>query len=231
MQIPQYGSENPPHPPSPQPAPHYLPKPRAKLRCREKSLNFKVVGSHRAAFSVAWSKESLNRVSQTHQCKPQKTPRQDSLERKALIDFSLKCSISQHQILCICGSPEQEGKWRSTDHMFTCHMTINRANKFLNVLDYLEKYIFMVTWKVKFELRILIFLASPCWNTIVVGRAGTHCPRPLPCSFTPSSASSLEGPDVGIQPTYSSSSPTFCRLTTSSGYCAMSRPGEEDCSL
>lgn len=48
-------------PPSLQPAPHYVPKPWAKLRRRwEKSLNFKVVGSQVSAFSLAWSEESMN---------------------------------------------------------------------------------------------------------------------------------------------------------------------------
>ena len=61
--------------------------------------------------------------------------------------------------LCVCRDPEHEDKWRSTSHVFTYLTAIKQANKLLNVPAFcLEKYIFMMTWKVKFELRMLIFL-------------------------------------------------------------------------
>lgn len=64
--IPYYGLHN--HP-TLQPPPHYMPKLWVQLRRHwETSLNFKVVGRHVSAFSLAWSKESMNCVSQIHKC-------------------------------------------------------------------------------------------------------------------------------------------------------------------
>lgn len=43
--------------------------------------------------------------------------------------------------------------------MFKYLTTVKEANKLINVLaSYLKKDIFVMTWKVKFELRILILL-------------------------------------------------------------------------
>ena len=83
--------------------------------------------------------------------------------------------------LCVCRDPEHEDKWRSTSHVFTYLTAIKQANKLLNVPAFcLEKYIFMMTWKVKFELRMLIFLWPFAGILGDCGENGPQDPTPPP---------------------------------------------------
>jgi len=80
--------------------------------------------------------------------------------------------------LCVCRDPEHEDKWRSTSHVCTYLTAIKQANKLLNVPAFcLEKCIFMTAWKVKFELRTLIFL----WPLAgILGDCGESGPQDPP---------------------------------------------------
>lgn len=100
--------------------------------------------------------------------------------------------------------------------MCTYLTAIKQANKLLNVPAFcLEKYIFMMTWKVKFELRTLIFLWPLAGILGDCGESGPQDPPDPACGLSlypspPSSASFFEGPGVGNQPAYPSSSHTSC---------------------
>ena len=85
---------------------------------------------------------------------------------------------------------------------------IKWANKLLHVPAFcLEKYIFMMTWKVKFELRMLIFLLSLAGILGDCGESGPQARPPTPTlhsqpvacpfSFTPQLCLILQGACCG----------------------------------
>lgn len=141
--------------------------------------------------------------------KPGRTPHQNSLGRKTLIDFSLKCSTPQ-QVTCfyLWGSRArgQMEVHKSTNHVFKYLITLKLASKLFNVLvSYLEKAYLHNGLEGKVELRISILLTSPCWNMVIVERTGPRPPLILyswhtacPFLLSPGSASSFERPDKDI---------------------------------